>query len=151
MPLEVIQWTTGNVGRRSLRAIISHPDLDLVGVYAHGPDKVGRDAAELCGLDGDLGVRATDVIDELIGLGADACSYNPMWPDLDHLCRLLEAGVHACSTAAFITGRNLAPGDRDRLEAAAERGGSTMFGTGVNPGFANLFALVSTQICDRVD
>jgi 4-hydroxy-tetrahydrodipicolinate reductase len=151
MPLKVIQWTTGNVGRRALRAIVDHPDLDLVGVYAHGPDKVGRDAAELCGLDGDIGVRATDDIDQLIGLGADACSYNPMWPDLDHLCRLLEAGVNVCSTAAFITGRNLAPRDRDRLAAAAERGGSTMFGTGVNPGFANLFALVSTQICDRVD
>ncbi len=26
-----------------------------------------------------------------------------------------------------------------------------MFGTGVNPGFANLFALVSAQICDRVE
>src|ERR1700674_5757545 len=74
MPLKVIQWTTGNVGRRSLRAIVAHPDLDLVGVYAHGPDKVGRAAAALCGLDGDLGVRATDDIDELVDLGADACS-----------------------------------------------------------------------------
>jgi 4-hydroxy-tetrahydrodipicolinate reductase len=26
-----------------------------------------------------------------------------------------------------------------------------MFGSGINPGFANLFALVSTQVCDRID
>jgi 4-hydroxy-tetrahydrodipicolinate reductase len=40
-PLRVIQWTTGNIGRRSLHAIINRPDMELVGVYAHGADKVG--------------------------------------------------------------------------------------------------------------
>ena len=27
-PLRVIQWTTGNIGRRSLHAIIGRPDLE---------------------------------------------------------------------------------------------------------------------------
>ena len=49
-PLRVIQWTTGNIGRRSLHAIIGRDDMELVGVYAHGEDKVGVDAAELSGL-----------------------------------------------------------------------------------------------------
>ena len=44
MALRVIQWTTGNVGQRSLRAIATHPDLELVGVYSHGAQKVGLDA-----------------------------------------------------------------------------------------------------------
>ena len=48
-PFRVIQWTTGNIGRRSLHAIIGRSDMELVGVYAHGQDKVGVDAAELCG------------------------------------------------------------------------------------------------------
>ena len=48
-PLRVIQWTTGNIGRRSLHAVLARPDYRLVGVYAHGAEKVGRDAAELCG------------------------------------------------------------------------------------------------------
>ena len=47
--LRVIQWTTGNIGRRSLHAIIGRDDMELVGVYAHGADKVGVDAAELSG------------------------------------------------------------------------------------------------------
>ena len=45
-PLRVIQWTTGNIGRRSLHAIIGRKDMELVGVYAHGQDKVGVDAAD---------------------------------------------------------------------------------------------------------
>jgi len=149
--IRVIQWTTGNVGRRSVRAIVRHPHLELVGVYAHGAEKVGRDAGELSGLDRPVGVTATDDVDALLATGADACSYNPMWPDLDVLCRLLGAGINVCSTAGFITGRALPPADLERLRDAALRGRSTLFGTGVNPGFANFFALVSTQICDRVD
>lgn len=46
----VVQFSTGNVGVHSLRAIIGRPDLELVGVHAATPAKVGRDAAELCGL-----------------------------------------------------------------------------------------------------
>ena len=46
----VVQWATGNIGTRSLRTAIEHPQLDLVGVYVHSPDKAGRDAGELCGL-----------------------------------------------------------------------------------------------------
>ena len=45
----VVQWATGNVGSRALRRAIEHPDLDLVGVWVHSADKVGRDAGELAG------------------------------------------------------------------------------------------------------
>ena len=47
MAIRVVQWTTGNVGRRSVRAVVSHPDLELVGCYAWSPDKVGTDVGEL--------------------------------------------------------------------------------------------------------
>jgi 4-hydroxy-tetrahydrodipicolinate reductase len=74
-----------------------------------------------------------------------------LWPDVDELCRLLAAGVNVCSTAGFITGRGMGPEATERIRAAATGGSATMFGTGVNPGFVNLFALVSAQICDRVE
>ena len=73
-----------------------------------------------------------------------------MWIDTDELVRILSAGVNVVSTAAFITGHNLGPG-RDRIVEACERGGSTMFGSGISPGFAELLAIVSATICDRVD
>ena len=67
-PLKVIQWTTGNIGKRSLHAIIGRDDMELVGVYAHGADKLGVDAAELAGWPEPTGVAATNDIDALIGL-----------------------------------------------------------------------------------
>ena len=153
MPLRVVQWTTGNVGRRSLRAIASNPELELVGCYVHGEAKVGRDAGELAGLGADhkLGVEATNDADALIALRPDCVSYNPMWPDVGEMVKILEAGIDVVSTAAFVTGHGLGEEARERIEAACRRGGSSIFGTGMNPGFANLLALVSAGICDRID
>jgi hypothetical protein len=145
----VVQWTTGNVGQRSVRAVVAHPDLELVGCYAWSPDKVGRDVGELCGVD-PVGVAATDDVGALLALGPDCVVYNPMWPDVDELVRILEAGVNVVSTAAFVNGRGLGA-DRDRLVDACERGGASMFGTGISPGFVELMGIATASICDRID
>ena len=147
--IRVVQWTTGNVGRRSVRAVMTHPDLELVGCYAWSADKVGRDVGELCGID-PIGITATDDVDALLALKPDCVVYNPMWHDTGEVVRILESGVNVVTTAAFINGRGLGP-DRDRISDACSRGGSTMFGTGVSPGFAELLAIVTASICDRID
>jgi hypothetical protein len=66
------------------------------------------------------------------------------------MVRILEAGINVVSTAAFITGHSLGAG-RDRLIAACEQGGVSIFGSGINPGFANMLAIIAGGICDRVD
>ena len=149
MTHRVVQWTTGNVGKRSVRAVVAHPDFELIGCYAWSPDKVGRDAGELCGID-PVGVTATDDVDALLELRPDCIVYNPMWQDVDELVRILEAGVNVVSTAAFINGRSLGA-DRDRIVKACERGGSSMFGTGISPGFVELIGIAAAGICDRID
>ena len=149
MTYRVVQWTTGNVGKRSVRAVVAHPDLELVGCYAWSADKVGKDAGELCGSD-PVGVIATNDVAALLALKPDCVVYNPMWPDTDEVVRILEAGVNVVSTAAFINGR-ANPADRDRIAAACERGGSSMFGTGISPGFVELIGIATAGICDRID
>ncbi len=150
-PLRVLQWTTGNIGRRSAHAILSRPDLELVGVYAHGADKVGKDAAELCGWSEPTGVIATDDVAALLALEPDACCYNPLWPSVDELVALLEAGINVCTSAAWITGGKQTPEDRARIEDACVRGGSTIFGSGAHPGMTNLIGMALSGSCERVD
>jgi hypothetical protein len=149
MAIRVVQWTTGNVGKRSVRAIVDQPDLALVGCYAWSADKAGRDVGELCGID-PLGIEATNDVDALLDLKPECVVYNPMWHDTDEVVRILEAGVNIVSTAAFINGRSLGAG-RDRIADACARGGVSMFGTGINPGFVELLAIAAAGICDRVD
>lgn len=149
MTARVVQWTTGNVGKRAVRAVASHPELELVGCYAWSDDKVGRDAGELAGISA-VGVAATDDVDALLALKPDCVVYTPMWPNVDELVRILSAGVNVVSTAAFINGRGLGA-DRDRLVDACAVGGSTMFGTGISPGFVELLGIATASICDRID
>ena len=147
--IRVVQWTTGNVGRRAVRAVVGRPDLELVGCYAWSEDKVGRDVGELCGID-PVGVLATDDVDALLALRPDCVVYNPMWPDTDEVVRILEAGVNVVSTAAFINGRGK-PADRERILAACERGSASMFGSGISPGWVELMGIAAANLCDRID
>ncbi|WP_046318994.1 dihydrodipicolinate reductase [Mycobacterium sp. UM_Kg1] len=148
-PYRIVQWTTGNVGKSAVRALTANPNYELVGLFAWSPEKVGHDAGELVGID-PLGVIATDDAEALLALKPDCVVYNPMWIDVDELVHILSAGVNVVTSASFITGHNLGE-DRDRLEAACHKGGSTLFGSGVSPGFAELLAIVAATACDRVD
>ena len=64
--------------------------------------------------------------------------------------RILGAGINVVTTSEFITGHRLGAG-RDRIVEACELGGSTIFGSGLNPGFMQLFAIITAGISDRVD
>ena len=147
----VVQWTTGNVSRQAVRAVLERADLELVGVYAFSADKVGKDIGALAELDREVGVTATDDIDALIALRPDCVLYMPLHPNVDHLVQLLEGGVNVLTTASFLTGRAYGEEARTRLDAAARAGGVSLFGSGVNPGFADYLAAVASGVCRQVD
>ena len=76
-PPRIVQWTTGNIARQTVRAVLARDDLELVGVFAYSAEKVGIDVGELCNLGRLVGVTATDDIGELLALGPTASSTRP--------------------------------------------------------------------------
>jgi 4-hydroxy-tetrahydrodipicolinate reductase len=148
----VVQWATGNIGTRSLRAVIEHPDLELVGVYVHSEDKVGRDAGELCGI-APVGVLATNDIDEVVALGPDCVLYMPQQCDFEELAVLLGSGANVVTTRGeFHHPPSLDPAARAQIEAACERGDTSIHSTGSSPGFiSEAVPLVLTSIQRRLD
>lgn len=144
--LRVVQWTTGNVGRQGVGTVVRHPELELVGVFAHDPAKAGKDAAELCGLDEPTGVLATTDAEALLALEPDCVLYNRLHIDPEEVASILRAGVNVVTTSEFLTGAGIGPEATATLAAAAEEGGATLLGTGVNPGWAQLLAAVSAGI-----
>ncbi|WP_329360610.1 NAD(P)H-dependent amine dehydrogenase family protein [Streptomyces sp. NBC_01483] len=148
----VVQWASGNIGSRALRAVLEHPDLTLAGLYAHTPDKAGRDAGELCGL-GPTGVIATHDIDEIVALGADCVLYMPRACDMDEVCRLLASGANVVTTRGeFHRAASLDPAVRERVEAACESGKSSIHSTGSSPGFiTEALPLALSSIQRRLD
>ncbi|HEX4163540.1 MAG TPA: hypothetical protein VHZ05_13640 [Acidimicrobiales bacterium] len=147
-PYRVVQWATGNIGLRSLQAVIEHPDLELVGLYVYSDAKAGKDAGELCGLP-PVGVAATRDFDQILALHPDCVLYMGDRVDADAIVRLLESGANVVSTRSeFHRPAGLDPEVRTRLEDACARGSSTLFSTGSSPGFiteALPFVLLSMQ------
>ncbi|WP_182523890.1 dihydrodipicolinate reductase [Nocardioides dongkuii] len=150
VPLRVVQWTTGNVARATVRAILRDPGLELAGCYAWSPDKAGQDVALLCGLPEPCGVLASGDVDALLATSPDCVVYTPLHFEPETVERILRSGVDVVTTAEFLTGHSLPSGTRARLEDAALAGGASLFGSGMNPGYAQLLAAVATGICREV-
>jgi hypothetical protein len=152
--MRVVVWSTGGVGANAIDAIRRRPDLELVGVWVHSPDKVGKDAGELAG-GAPLGVAATNDAEALLALAPDCVVYAASGPERDAAAvpdyiRLLEAGINVVSTSStslVYPPSYFAPNWRDELEAAAKTGGASLYVSGIFPGFASdqLALLMTTQ------
>jgi 2,4-diaminopentanoate dehydrogenase len=159
MSYRVVQWGTGNTGRLAVRGIVGHPDLELVGCYVHNPEKVGQDAGTLAGA-AEVGVAATDDVDALLALEPDCCCYmgdgvGPRGPEaVLEMARFLEAGIDVVSTSinALVYPKTAPPELLDPIATASERGGSTFFDNGADPGFgSDLLPLTLLSLMDEVD
>lgn len=138
--LRVVQWATGQAGIQALRGIIDHPHLELVGLWCHSESKEGRDAGELCGMPS-TGILATRDVDALLALRPDCVSYNTTDTGrqddcVEEVCRILRAGVNVVSTTLIpMVFPAMVPDMAKKLQAACEEGGSSVFMTGIDPGF----------------
>ena len=158
MAYKVIQWATGTVGVHAVPAIASHPDLELVGLWVHSDDKAGRDAGELCGTD-PVGVLATQDDDALLhDVDADCISYmasSDVRPGgvIDDLCRMLAAGRNVVNTSyvPLLHPAAAGPGVLDRLEAACREGGTSLYTSGIDPGYGNAgITIPALALCKEV-
>jgi 4-hydroxy-tetrahydrodipicolinate reductase len=147
--IPVIQWATGNTGQRALRELIRDPKFRLVGVLVYSPAKHGVDAGELCG-EAPTGVLATTDRTVILNLRADCCVYMPratgrgqtragLTEDqlIDDAVALLGAGTNIVTTCTdfFARGARLSERNRARLLEACEKGGSSVWVSGSDPGF----------------
>ncbi|MCB0945928.1 MAG: dihydrodipicolinate reductase, partial [Mycobacterium sp.] len=139
MVLRVVQWATGGVGVAAIKGVLEHPELELAGCWVHSGAKTGRDVGDIIGT-APLGVIATNSLDDILALDADAVIYAPLLPNLDEVTALLRSGKNVISPIGWFY-----PGASEAapLAAAAREGGVTLHGAGIGPGAATeLFPLL---------
>ncbi|SON59489.1 2,4-diaminopentanoate dehydrogenase [Mycobacterium simulans] len=160
MAIRVAHVGTGNVGRLALTELVTNPQFELTGVCVSAPEKVGRDAAELCGLDVRTGVAAVNDLDAVLAAAPECIVYCAMGdtrlPDaMNDVRRILAAGINVVGSSPGLLQYpwGVMPDKYiDRVEVAARQGNSSIFISGVDPGFANdliPFALAGT--CQRIE
>lgn len=147
MALRVVQWATGSVGVAAIRAVLEHPELELTGCWVHAKAKAGLDVGEIIGGQ-PLGVIATDSVEDILSLDADAVVYAPLLPNVEDVAALLRSGKNVVTPVGWFY-----PSDSQAapLQAAALAGNATLHGTGIGPGavtelFPLLLSVMSTGI-----
>jgi 2,4-diaminopentanoate dehydrogenase len=150
----VVVWSTGGIGSIAIRTIDQRPNLDLVGVWVHSEEKVGKDAGELANGE-PIGLATTNDAEALIALKPDCVVYAASGPERDALAipdyvKLLSAGINVVttSTTRLVNPHAYEPTEwRDQLAAAAKEGQVSLYASGIEPGFAAdyLPLVLSTQ------
>jgi 4-hydroxy-tetrahydrodipicolinate reductase len=156
--IRVFQVATGNVGSEMIRRIRHQPDLELVGLHCYSDDKIGRDAGDIVGI-GPIGVTATGTVDEIVAARPDCVTFHGVFPDVDLYEQVLEAGIDVVTTADWITGHHRVANhphpsgrtEREVIRAACERGGSTFYGTGMNPGLAQILTIAHSADVTEIE
>ena len=153
MAHRVVVWGTGNVGKPAIRAVLASSELELAGVIVANPNKVGVDAGTLAGV-GLTGVLATDDAASLLATSPDAVAYcasgdfRPQEAIAD-IEQCLRAGANVVTSAVYdllhppTTPQPL----KDRIDAACMAGNSSVFVSGIDPGWAlDLLPLVLSGV-----
>jgi 4-hydroxy-tetrahydrodipicolinate reductase len=160
LTIKVAAIGTGNVGRHALRQLVINPDYELTGVWVSSDSKAGKDAGELAGLDRSTGITATTDLDAILASKPDCAVYTALadnrLPDaLEDYRRILAAGVNVVgSSAVFLQYPwQVLPDELTKpIEEATEKGSSTIFVNGIDPGFANdLIPLALAGTCQSIE
>jgi hypothetical protein len=154
--MKVAVWGTGNMGRAGIRAVVAHPDLELVAVI--GRSRAGDDAGTVADL-GPLGLAVTPDVDSVFAGKPDALVYmasGDIRPDeaVADIARCLRAGavVVTPSVYALYDPTSAPVALRSPLEEAAKEGGGALFVSGIDPGWGNdVMPLLLTGIASTIE
>jgi hypothetical protein len=159
MAIRVALIGTGNCGALALRQLIEDDRFDLTAVWVSTETKVGKDAGELAGLPVQTGIAATGDLDALLATAPECVVYCAMGdtrlPEaMADIRRILSAGINVVGSAPgvlqypwqVVPDKYIA-----RVEDAAAEGNSSVFITGVDPGFAtDLLPMVLAGTCQSI-
>jgi hypothetical protein len=153
--VRVIQWATGPVGAAALREVIDSADLELVGVFAYSPSKVGVDAGALVNRP-PTGVLVSGDKTEILTCAADvvlhAASKAFGTDTTDDIVALLESGKSVITTTSYNHLPTYEAGAHARITDACLRNGVRFHAAGEHPGFVfERLAASLTALSQRVD
>lgn len=157
---KVVQWSSGNVGKASIRGIVQREDLELVGLIVHDSEKVGKDAGVIAGIE-ETGILATDQIDDILSKDIDCVHYTPLAsfrmgldPEADkkNILSILRRGINVVTTVGYLFPKAFGDELTKEIEEACITGGVSLHGTGYNPGWlAELIPLTMSGMSEKIN
>lgn len=139
-PFRVAVAGPGGLGASAIREIQRLPEMELAGVLAYSDAKNGKDAGELAGI-GAIGVPATTDFAAFLKSDAACVIYTARdlgnWNSDEQILALLAAGKNVITPLPYHYLKARGEEVEARFLAAAKKGGATLHGSGITPGFYN--------------
>jgi 4-hydroxy-tetrahydrodipicolinate reductase len=145
----------GFIGQEIARAALQSEELEVIGAVDKSPSLAGKKLSDVLGIPAGT-FKISQTIGQAVGRRAGVVLLHATGSKLpqvtDQVLEALSHGMHVVSTCeelAFPWFNH--PQLAEKLDAAAQRAGTTVIGTGINPGFV-MDRLVATlgQVCGPV-
>lgn len=153
--LKIVQVGLGPLGQRLVRFACERPGLMLTAAVDSDPEKIGKDAGELCGTQ-KLGVSIAGSLDlALAKNGADVAvlaTVSDIATIRGQIEQLVARGLPVVTTCEELSFPwETSPSLAARIDAAARKAHVAVLATGVNPGFLmDCLPIALTAVCQRV-
>lgn len=156
--VKVVSYGIGVIGRRLANHLLTKEGVEIVGAVDINPQIVGKDLGEVLGRE-KLGVVISSDADEVISsTKPDIVCHTTMSylkQTYDQFAQILSHGVDCVSTCeelAYPSATEEGSKYAEKLDKLAKEKGTTLLGTGINPGFLmDSLPIVLTGVCTRVD
>jgi len=158
MSMRVAVYGLGPIGQLIAREVLKKKDLNLVAAFDADQKKIGKDLAELLGLDKKTGVYVlapSELEVMLRNTGAKVVLHSTS-TYLDHvypqIVKCIKAGVNVISTSETLSNPYYRyPELAELIHEMAKKYCVTVIGTGVNPGFIfDTLPALLTAVCTEV-
>jgi len=154
-PFRVAVWGPGVVGSAVLKEFLRLPEFEVVGVFCYLDSEDGRDVGELVGMP-PIGVKATKDRTEFLAQDIECVVYTARdfgdWAADSDLIEILSAGKNVVTSFPYNYPKVIRSREAvDKLETACREGNSTLFASGVFPGFiAEHIMMAMTTAVDNI-
>ena len=156
-PIRIVHFGLGPIGAAVVRQVAGRKGFKIVGAVDIDPAKVGKDLAEVTGLDRRFKIPVSDNARKTIKSGKPdvvvLCTSSSMKSVLPQIETILKLKVPIVSTTEELSYPSKANERYARVvHRLAKKSKVAVLGTGVNPGFVmDALPITLTGVCERVE
>src|SRR6266851_1780443 len=149
--IRVLHVGLGPIGAAILAQIAARPGFKIVGGVDIDPAMLGRDLADVAGLNRRLGLRVLNETAKAdVVVHCTRSSIKKVLPELETVLKSKTPIVSTTEELAYPSYTHIR--QARQIDALARKAKVAVLGTGVNPGFAmDALPIALTAVCERVE
>jgi len=155
--VRVVLYGVGALGSLIAEFLLEKKGVEMVGAIDIAENKVGKDLAEILGLNRKLGITVSNDVESVLSkVKADVTVHatsSLLRNTYPQIASIVKHGVNVVSTCEELSYPYNAESELAmKIDTLAKQHNVTVLGTGINPGFLmDTFVITLTAVCQEID